>query len=45
MLDETHTLHAWLDCDSPEELIAEAQPHWTYYADIDESEIEANDTD
>ena len=45
MLDETPTLHSWLDCDSAEEMIAQAQPHWSYYTDIDESEIEENDSD
>ena len=27
MLDETTTLHPWFDCDSAEEMIAQAQPH------------------
>ena len=40
MLDENTTLHPWLDCDSAEEMIAQAQPHWSYYTDIDHSEIE-----
>ena len=26
-------------------MIAQAQPHWLYYTDIDESEIEENDAD
>ena len=43
MLDETPTLHPWLDCNSAEEMIAQAQPHWSYYTDIDESEIQEND--
>ena len=45
MLDECPTLHPWLDCDSAEHMIAEVQPHWSYYTDIDESEIEDNDSD
>ena len=45
MLDETRTLHPWLDCDSGEDMIAQAQTHWSYYADIDESQIEENDSD
>ena len=38
-------LHPWLDCNSAEEMIAQAQPHWSYYTDIDKSEIEENDSD
>ena len=45
MLDETPTLHAWLDCDLAEEMILQAQPYCSYYTDIDESEIEENDSD
>ena len=45
MLDETLTLHPWLDCDSAEEMITQAQPHWSYYTDIAESEIEENNVD
>ena len=45
MLDETHTLHPWLDCYSAEEMIAEAQSHWSYYTDIDHSQIEENEWD
>ena len=45
MLDETTTLHPWLDWDSPEEIIAQALPHWSYYTDIDDSEIAENDTE
>ena len=45
MLDATPTLHPWLDCDSPEEMIAQAQPHWSYSTDIDESKMEENDSD
>ena len=45
MLDETHTLHPWLDWDSAEDMIAQVQPHWSYNIDIDESEIEDNDSD
>ena len=44
MLAETPTLHPCLDCDSAEEMIPQAQPHWTYYTNIDDSEIEKNDT-
>ena len=40
ILYETPTLHPWLDCDSAEDMIAQAQAHWWYYTDIDESEIE-----
>ena len=40
MLHGTTTLHPWLDCDSPKEMIAQAQPHWSYYTDIDDSEID-----
>ena len=40
MLDETPTLHLRLGCDSAGEMIAQAQPHWSYYIDIDDSEIE-----
>ena len=43
MLDENPTLHPWLDCDSAKEMIAQAQPNWSYYTDINESEIEEND--
>ena len=43
MCDETSTLHPWLDCDSAEEMIAQAQPHWSYYTDIDKSVLEEND--
>ena len=43
MLDETPTLHPWLDCDSAEEMITQAQRHWSYYTDIADSEIEEND--
>ena len=45
MRDETPTLHPWLDCDSAEGMIAQAQPHWLYYTDMDNSQIEANDSD
>ena len=45
MLNETPTLHPWLDCDSAEEMIAQAQPHWSYSTDIDESKMEENDSD
>ena len=45
MCDETPTLHPWLDCDSPEEMIAQAQPPWSYHTDIDDSQIVKNDTD
>ena len=45
ILDETPTLHPWLDCDSAEEMVAQAQPHWSHYIDLDESEIEENDSD
>ena len=45
MLDETTTLHRWLDFDSPEEMITQAQHNWSYYTDIDEAEIEENNSD
>ena len=45
MLDETPTLHPWLDCNSAEEMIDQAQPHWSYYTNIDEWEIEEDNTD
>ena len=45
MLDETPTLHCWLDCDSAEEIIAQAYPHWSYYADMVDSKIKEIDSD
>ena len=45
MLDTTLTLRPWLDCDSAEDMIPQAQPDWWYYTDIDESGIEENNSD
>ena len=43
LLDETPTLHPWLDCDSAEEMIAQALPHWSHYTDINNPKTEEND--